>query len=154
MRPLRLTRTRIISGAGILPVLWLLLMTCFYSLEPTELGISRNMVTGTVSLQSRTGFHVKPPWVFVSVIDTRPTRVCITSSSRAAFNCRLVRFVGSEWRTFVRTEGFRLYWWSNRISFNTGYREEYRGMKDVLRGYAFSAERYPFVEVLQEYRGQ
>lgn len=149
-----LTKKWVKRVAGSLLGIWVLFMTCFYSLEPTELGISRNMATGNVSLQSRTGYHVKPPWVFVSIIDTRPMRVCITSSSHAAFNCRLVRFVGSEWRTFVRTEGFKLYWWSNRISFNLGYREEYRGMKDILRGYAFSAERYPFLEVIQEYQGQ
>lgn len=154
MTSLRPSKAQVFMGAGVLLGLWLLFITCFYSLEPTEFGISRNMLTGTVSQQSRTGYHMKPPWVFVSVIDTRPTRVCLTSSAHAAFNCRLVRFVGSEWRAFVRTEGFRLYWWSNRLSFNSGYREEYRGMKDIMRGYAFSTEHYPFLEIIREYQTQ
>lgn len=139
---------------SIVAFLFLLYTNVFYSLEPMEIGISRNMFTGRVELQERTGYHLKPPWVFVSTIDTRPTRVCITSSAHAAFNCRLVRFVKEEWDAFIRVEGFGLYWWNNRISFNLGYREEYRGMRDILRGYTYSAQQYPFIEVLEEYQSE
>lgn len=128
--------------------------TCFYTLEPTQIGLSRSMTTGQVVLQDRTGYHLKPPWVFVSIIDARPMRVCVTTSAHAAFNCKLVQFIPSEWRTFIKTEGFGLYWWANRFSFNSGYREEYRGMKDILRGYAFSAESYPFIKTVEEYSQQ
>jgi hypothetical protein len=83
-------------------------------------------------------------------VDTRPVRVCITSTSRS-FDCRLVQFQPSEYREFVATQGFYYYWWSNRISFNAGYDEEYRGMKDVLRGYAYSAKPYSFVKTLRTY---
>lgn len=128
-----------------------LVSTCFYSLEPTEFGIARNMATGQLTAEERTGYHLKPPWVFVSVIDTRPVRVCVTTAAHAAFNCRLVRFVKEEWPTFIRVEGFGLYWWANRFSFNFGYKEEYRGMRDIIRGYAFSVEQYPFISVVEEY---
>ena len=49
----------------------------------------------------------------------------------------LVSFDPNGWREFVNNEGFYYYWWSNRISFNMGYDDEYRGMKDLIRGYSF-----------------
>ena len=100
---------------------------------------------------TRAGWYVHAPWVFVSTIDTRPQRVCISSSARAAMNCRLVQFNPDEYRSFIRTQGFGFYWWNNRLSFNTGHREEYRGFRDVLRGYAFSAQQYEFVTILEQY---
>lgn len=115
--------------------------------EPSEIGLARNLVTGKVWVQ-RAGWHVTPPWVLVARIDTRPTRVCVESAGRAV-NCRLVRFVPEAYREFVVVEGFRYYWWDNRLSFNWGYREEYRGMRDVLRGYAFSEKKYPFIEIIE-----
>ncbi len=35
-----------------------------------------------------------------------------------------------------------------------GYDEEYRGVKDLMRGYTYSAKKYPFVEIIQEYPDQ
>jgi len=119
-------------------------------LDQYEVGIARNAYSGEVILQDKPGFQVTSPWVRVSTIDTRPTRVCITSSARA-YNCRLVQFVPSEFQSFVSTQGFEYYWFNNRLSFNSGYSEEYRGMKDLMRGYAFSAKPYPFVKILEEY---
>jgi hypothetical protein len=119
--------------------------------EPTEAGIARNLLNGDVSLQSHAGWNLTPPWVLVAEIDTRPTRVCVTSSGRG-FNCKLVQFQRQYFREFVATEGFRYYWWSNRISLNMGYHEEYRGMRDLLRGYGYSVKPYPFVRTLEEYQ--
>ncbi|MBI4118251.1 MAG: hypothetical protein HY455_01785 [Parcubacteria group bacterium] len=119
-------------------------------LDPHQVGITWNVVDGTVAMQERSGWHITPPWVFVSRIDTRPTRVCITSSGVAVFNCKLVRFEPKAFREFVAVEGWRYWWLANRISFNLGYREEYRGMKDILRGYAFSSKQYPFIVVLRD----
>jgi hypothetical protein len=86
-------------------------------------------------------------------VSTAPQRLCLTSSAHAAVNCRLVQFVPEHYRQFLAIEGFRWYWWSNRFSFNLGYREEYRGFKDVLRGYAFSSQQYQFILILREYEG-
>jgi len=115
-----------------------------------EAGIAWNFATGQMWLQEP-GFHWTAPWTRVSTVDTRPQRVCITSGSHAAFNCKLVQFELTAWQQFVATEGLRYYWFSNRFSLNTGYREEYRGFRDILRGYAFSAQRYPFVTVLHDF---
>jgi hypothetical protein len=125
-------------------------LACVNYLDQYEVGIARDAYTGNVTLQDQPGFQVTAPWVNVSSVDTRPMRVCITSSTRA-YNCKLVQFVPSEFKTFVMTQGFEYYWFANRLSFNSGYTEEYRGMKDLMRGYAFSAKPYPFVTILEEY---
>ena len=143
-------RLALVGGVVLLALMVLKLATVNY-LEPTEIGLEWNMVTGQADIQDRAGWHLRAPWVLLSEIDGRPQRVCLTSSAHAAQNCRLVEFVSGEYRAFIATEGFRFYWWSNRFSVNFGYSEEYRGMRDVLRGYAFSAEHYPFVRVLKEY---
>lgn len=136
---------------GLVLVLWLIPLNVFYNLEPGRVAISRDYATGRIELQDRHGWHLKPPWVLVSMIPTTPQRLCLTSAAHAGFNCKLVRFVPAQFREFLRVEGFGLYWWANRFSINTGYREEYRGIRDILRGYAFAAEPYQFIETVEEY---
>lgn len=119
--------------------------------EPTQLGIARNDFTGEMWAQAKGGFHFTSPWVRVAKVDTRPMRVGVNSAGRG-FNAKLVQFDSQHWREFVTTEGFAYYWWANRFSFNSGYDEEYRGMRDILRGYAYSAKPYPFIKILNEYR--
>lgn len=114
-----------------------------------QAGLAWNFMTGELWLQGP-GYHLTRPWVLIANADTRPQRVCITSASHAAFNCKLVRFQSTAWRQFIAVEGWRYYWFANRFSLNLGYREEYRGFRDILRGYAFSIERYPFVEVVMD----
>jgi hypothetical protein len=117
--------------------------------EPTQLGIMRNPFTGEVK-RDTPGWNFSVPWVRVAKLPTTPIRVCVTTTGRG-FSCKLVQFVPEEYEVFVQTEGFRYYWWANRISYNQGYNEEYRGMKDILRGYAYSAKRYPFIKILRVY---
>lgn len=126
---------------------------CFNYTEPTEIGIARNMVSGSLWSQEGGGLHLTWPWVAVARIDTRPMRVSVQSTGRG-FSAKLARFESSHWREFVDTEGFRYYWWGNRLSFNCGYDEEYRGMRDIMRGYAYGSRSYPFVVVLKEYEVQ
>ncbi|HBI34448.1 MAG TPA: hypothetical protein DEA43_01125 [Candidatus Moranbacteria bacterium] len=127
---------------------------CFLNYnEPTEIGIARNVFSGEAWSQEGGGWHRTAPWVFVSKIDTRPMKVGVTTSGHG-FSAKLVQFNTREWQEFIMTEGFRYWWWDNRISFNFGYSEEYRGMKDILRGYAYSVKRYPFITILEEYQTQ
>jgi hypothetical protein len=111
-----------------------------------HVAIVWNRVSGELSLNEKGGFHLTPPWTAVARIDTRPMRVCITSTARTT-NCKLVEFQPAAYRDFVSVQGFHYYWWANRFSWNSGYNEEYRGMRDILRGYAFSARQYTFVRV-------
>lgn len=121
----------------------------FFSYTEThEVGIAWNRATGELWRQDP-GMHWTAPWVAVSQIDTRPQRLCVMSAGRG-FSCKLVRFEPAAYREFVATEGHRYYWWSNRLSFNSGHSDEYRGMRDIMLGYAYGAKRYPFVVTMRE----
>lgn len=141
-----------IAGMLICAVLLLFYLFCVHYTDQYQIAIVRNLRTGELYCDTQAGIHFTAPWVQAARIDTRPARVCITSASRA-FNCKLVQFEPAYYREFVAVEGFRYYWWANRISFNWGYSDEYRGMKDILRGYAYSLKRYSFVTVLRDYEG-
>jgi hypothetical protein len=117
----------------------------------TQVGLARNWFNGKMWLQERGGWHVSAPWVWVTRIDTRPMRVAITSAGRG-YSAKLVQFNPQAWREFVQTEGWYYYWWYNRFSFNFGYREEYRGMRDIMRGYAYGVKRYSFITIIEEYQ--
>ena len=133
-------------GVGCITILLIFYLIFTNYTEQYQVGLTLNVLTQEVGMQNASGFHGTAPWVLVSVVDTRPHRVCITSASRA-FNCRLAQFDPVQYKEFVAVEGFRYYWWANRISFNFGYAEEYRGFKDILRGYAFNAKKYSFVRI-------
>ncbi len=75
-------------------------------------------------------------------------------SAGRGYSAKLVQFQPDAWREFVAIEGFRYYWWANRFSLNFGYSEEYRGMRDILRGYAYSPKSYTFIKVLEEYQSR
>jgi hypothetical protein len=134
-------------------LVFLILYVCFVThIEPTEAGIGRNWFSGKLTLLDRSGWHVTPPWVWVSKVSTTPMKVSVSTASRA-YNYKLVQFQKEYFKEFIETEGWYFYWWYNRLSFNIGYShdEEYRGFRDVLRGYAYSAKDYPFIKTLNEY---
>ncbi|MBI5153516.1 MAG: hypothetical protein HZA36_03610 [Parcubacteria group bacterium] len=119
-------------------------------LEQTEVGIARNLVTGEMWIYEA-GLRFVPPWVGVSHIDTRPVRVVVSTTAHT-YSAKLVQFEPKAWRVFVDREGWRLYWLDNRFSFNWGFKEECRGMVNILRGYAYSTQKYSFIKVLEEYQ--
>jgi hypothetical protein len=134
---------------GLLLLIFIFYLTCFHHTEPYETGLGWNVITGQTYLDS-SGYHLTPPWILIAKIDTRPMRVCVNSTSRTA-NCMLVQFNKRYYKEFLKTEGFHYYWWYNRFSINFGYSEEYRGVRDLLRGYAYSVQKYPFIEVKETY---
>jgi hypothetical protein len=146
-------KDQLVRVAGV----WLVLLVFYFGFvhytEPTQVAIVWNRFSGTISLDDKAGFNLSPPWVRVSRVDIRPSRVCVESTGRA-YNCKLVQFEPKAYREFVLVQGFQYYWLNNRLSYNSGYQEEYRGMKDLLRGYAYSSKKYPFVRVLKEYHDQ
>lgn len=147
----KFVRTRAFRFSAIGLGIVILFYNCFFNYnEPTELGIARNRITGEMWLQEGGGLFAGPPWVWVARVDTRPMRVAVTSAGRG-YNAKLVQFDKSGWKEFVDLEGWYFYWWANRFSINMGYDEEYRGVKDILRGYAYSPKKYTFLVVLEEY---
>jgi hypothetical protein len=143
-------KKRSILAGAILAALLSAYIGCVHYTEPHEVALVWNRFSGESYLDSRAGFHLTAPWIMAATIDTRPVRVCVTSAARS-FNCKLIQFVTSEYEQFIKVQGIHYYWLSNRISFNLGYDEEYRGMKDILRGYTYSLEQYPFVVTLKTY---
>lgn len=127
-------------------VLFMFYLTSVYRIEPNEMGISWNPITGNLTGDTVPGFYLSAPWSMESNLDLRPCRVCVTTSANS-YSCKLVSFDNKHWKEFVKVQGFRYYWWSNRISFNMGYREEYRGFRDILRGYAYGNESYNFIKI-------
>lgn len=121
-------------------------------LDAHQIGIARNSITGEMWMQGPGGIYVTGPWVRVSRIDTRPMRLSIESAGRA-YSGKLVQFQPEHWEQFVEVEGFRYWWWANRFSYNWGHEEEYRGVRNLLRGYAYSPKRddYRFIVILNEY---
>lgn len=144
-----MTKTLFLITGGVVVIAFVLYLACFHYTEPTQVGISLNYSNGNLVLVQKSGWSVTAPWIMVAKIDTRPIRVCVTSSGRG-FNCKLVQFNPQAYQEFVEIEGFRYYWWANRLSFNLGYSEEYRGMRDILRGHAFGVKKYRFLKILQE----
>jgi len=119
-------------------------------IEQMEIGIARNLITGEMWVYEA-GVRFVPPWVGVVHIDTRPVRVVVSTTAHT-YSAKLVQFEPKAWRDFVNREGWRLYWWDNRFSFNWGFKEECRGMVNILRGYAYSTQSYSFIRVLEEYQ--
>lgn len=123
------------------------------SVENYELGYKFNRLNGQITKLERTGWFVNLPFVVsVKTVDLRPMQVCL-NANRRVLNCKLVQFNASFFEDFLRVEGWWYYWWANRISYNLGHKEEYRGMRDILRGYSFSRQHYPFITVLAEFEG-
>jgi len=140
------------------PMAVVLVLLTFYGCtinhnEPNEVGIARNLISGDMQLQDGGGFFLSAPWVWVARVNTSPMRVGVTSAGHG-YSAKLVQFDKTHWREFVEVEGWHYYWLANRISFNLGYDEEYRGMRDIMRGYAYSAKQCPFLVVLQEYQSK
>lgn len=115
--------------------------------EQHEVGLSYSLLSAEVTKKTP-GIHLSAPWTLVAQVDTRPQKVCVSTTAKV-LACKLVQFEPAHFQEFVRREGFRYYWLSNRLSFNWGYTDEHRGMRDVLRGYAFDAQKHSFVTVLE-----
>ena len=144
-----MNKQKILVATGILLAIFFFYLGFLNYTEPTEIGVARNLITGKMWAQ-KGGWHLTPPWVLVARIDTRPIRVSVDSAGHG-YSAKLVQFVPEEWESFVNIEGFRYWWWANRISINFGYHNENRGMKDILRGYAYGTKKYPFFRIIAEY---
>jgi len=121
---------------------------CFHYVNVHEVGIRRNLINGELGIDKRPGMYFSLPWVQVAKIDTRPHKICIECGCRN-LTCVLVSFNPDGWVEFVDKEGFRYYWWSNRLSFNTSHKNEYRGVVDILKGYSYDNTDYTFITKYQ-----
>lgn len=109
-----------------------------------EVTLNHNMIDGTVKCDTIPGIKISAPWVQVSKIDKRPVVVSIDCSCKN-LTSKLVAFNPKEYKSFIQKEGWGYYWLRNRISFNMGNKQEWRGFNNVLRGYAFDQQEYKFL---------
>ena len=88
-------------------------------IEPNQIGLARNHASGETWVQTAS-WHLTPPWVWVSRVESNPIRVGVPTAGRG-FSAKLVRFLPEKADDFLNREGWRYYWWDNRISFNFGH---------------------------------
>jgi len=141
-------RTAIITYMAGCLVAAMFYFMCIHYNDSYHFSVSRNFFTGELVGNNADGLHVSAPWVQVVKFDTRPFRVCIDCSCRNT-NCRLIAFNPKGWREFVKREGIKYYWFSNRLSFNSGQDHEYRGLHHILRGYAYDS-KYTFLTIYDD----
>ncbi len=135
---------------GLIPALPLLVYFAFLNhVEPNEAGLARNHITGDIWVQ-HAGWHSTSPWTWVARIKTNPIRVGVPTAGRG-YSAKLIQFQPEYANDFLQQEGWRYYWWNNRVSFNLGNKDEYRGFKNIMLGYAYSKQKFPFIKILEEY---
>ena len=141
----RIKLIKALTGFSILFLFWLF---CLHYNDSYHFSVSRNYISGELKGEKAGGLHFSAPWVQVIKFDTRPFKVCLDCSCRNT-NCKLIAFNPNGWKDFIDREGIKYYWFANRLSFNIGQDQEYRGIHHVLRGYAYDNE-YSFITVLND----
>lgn len=130
---------------------FLFISSLFFSVtnycDTHHVGLAYNRFSGESFVQGP-GIHFTAPWTSVSRIDIRPQRLCVESAARSS-KCLLVQFKKDAFRDLISAEGFRYYWWDNRFSYNSGHKEEYRGFRDLMLGYAYT--NATFLTVKEEF---
>ena len=121
-------------------------MSCVHIVNAHEAVIGRNLITGQNFIDTVSGIKFSAPWTLVNNMDLRPMKVCV-SSSASNFNCKLVSFNPKGWEKFIELEGFTYYWWANRLSYNIGHEQEYRGLIDILKGYSYDEKSREFITI-------
>lgn len=132
-------------GIGLLGVIFLFYLLCIDFRDSYHVVLCRNELKGEVYLDTLKGIKITPPWVRTSKIDTRPVKLCIDCNC-ANINCKLIQFDYNYYQDFTKREKFCYFWWKNRLSFNISQENEYRGMKFILRSYAFDEVKYKFIK--------
>jgi hypothetical protein len=94
-------QSKIIKTLCIIGMLLLIYLSSFNFLNMSEVSLNHNIIDGTVTCDTTRGMKLSAPWILVSVIDTRPIRVCIDCSCRN-ITCKLVYFNPKEYKIFVQ----------------------------------------------------
>ena len=100
-----------------------------------EIGVAYDSIGGKVWVQARPGWYITRPTVKVAVIPTVPLKITIPSEAKV-INMKIVRFNPAGIDEFIRLQGFSYF--------------SDQSIENILMGYAFSGEKYPFLDVLQE----
>jgi len=127
----------------VLSFIFLFWLLFFNFTRDYQVSIKRNYFTGELSLL-KPGITITSPWVQIIRLDTRPKQYCVECVCKNK-TCVLASFNPIGWREFIDREGFRYFWFRNRISFNSY--KTYRGFDSVIRGYSFDEQEYSFIKI-------
>ena len=107
---------------------------CVNYTEVNEIGVAYNMADGSITAQDA-GWYITKPWVKVAYLNTLPLEVKIPSQAKVIVR-KYVRFVPAGLEEYIRLQGFS-------YSMNSA-------LPNVLLGYAFSGNEYPFFVIIQD----
>jgi hypothetical protein len=123
-----------ISGS-LLVSMFLFWLFCLNHVGVTDIGVAYNSVNGELRVQDKPGWYVTSPMVRVAHLSTLPMRVTIPSRARV-INQRIVRFKAEGAIEFIKLQGFSIWLYTEQ--------------ENIMMGYAFSGQKYSFLEMLEE----
>ena len=113
---------------------------CLNHVDVNEVGVAYNPMDGSVWIQQHddgnyAGWFRTSPLVKVTCLSLLPLRVQIPSDAKI-INMKIVRFNPAGAVEFVHLQGF---------SYSLG-----QYLENILLGYAYSGQSWPFLEIMQE----
>jgi hypothetical protein len=111
---------------------WIL---CLNHTSVNEIGVVYNTGTGNVYTQEKPGWYYTNILTRVAYISTVPIKVTIPSEAKVIVS-KMVKFNVKGINTYIQLQGF-------------GY-DMNSSLENVLLGYAFSGNKYPFLDIVQE----
>lgn len=123
-----------ITGAVALIISLFFYILCLNHVTVNQVGIAYNSIDGTVTKQEHPGWYRTSVFVSVGYVSTLPITVTIPSEAKV-INAKVVRFKVSGLDEYIKLQGF---------STSMGSK-----LENILLGYAYSGQDYPFLEVIQ-----
>lgn len=126
------TESRVFCSFLIVVLFWML---CLNYVNQSNVAVTYNSLNGDVGFQTNSGWHFTTPFVRVSEIPTRPSRISLFSSN-IILNDKIVKYVSTTnaMIELVRVEGFH-----------------YCYTHQTLTPYAYSGKKFSFLEIVEEY---
>lgn len=128
-------KSLIVTVSSIFLILFLTWLFCLNHVTFNQIGVAYNSLNGNITIQKQPGWYVTSPFVRVSHLSLFPIRVTIPSAAKL-INSKLVRLNVDKIEEFVRFQGFS---WELSSS-----------QENIFLGYAFSAQKFSFLEILEE----
>jgi hypothetical protein len=108
---------------------------CCNHVSANNIGVQFDALSGEVKVQPHPGWYITHPFVRVTSLSTVPMVVHVPSNAKV-INTKVVRLNPEGVLSFVKIQGF---------SYDLG-----RGLDNILMGYAFSGQKFSFLEIVQE----
>lgn len=127
--------------SGIIAGVFLILAILFYFLclnhiTVNECGVAYNSLNGKLWVQTNAGWYVTSPFVKVARVNLLPVKVHIPSEAKV-INTKYVKMNPDYVLDYVKLQGF---------SYSMGG----LNLEGILMGYAFSGQKFTFLDVVQE----